>query len=222
MDNPRASQRQSGPPEGAGYETPGQDRVLQSNSPAVPSPSRPSEEKLTTPKPYLQSIGEQPADANPALGETAAAERGQASTADMLSARETAEEQYLRDAQAHVYQDAGPDAINPQFSSSDTGQPDLPFQYQEDASAESLDSPDVQQDFESLSGGVSSQNLRARSEALTDRAGSETVYTDAMSGQGPFGQKADELDISGPEMTHKFVPNDAEIPPMKNIPDEGA
>lgn len=228
MDNPATNQGtgrdggQGSPPEGAGYQTPGEDRLLQSNSPAVPSPSRPSEDKLTTPRPYLRSIDEQPADANPALPQTVAEGQGQANTADLLRARETAEEQYLRDAQAHIYQDSGPDAINPRFSSTDTGQPDVPFQHQEDATTESIDSVDVQQDFQSMSGGVGGMNLRARAEAMMDRDGPETAYTDAMSGQGPFGRKADELDISGPETTHKFVPNDSEIPPMKNIPDEGS
>lgn len=209
------------PPEGAGYQTPGGDALLNSNDPDIVPPTRTSAERLTTPKPLIEKISERPADANPALNETRAAEQGEMSTADFLRARETAEEQYLRDAQAHIYQDAGPDAINPRFSETDTGEPDSPYNYQENATGRSIDSPDVQQDFESLAEGVGGLNLRARAEAMLDRDGPETAYTDAMRGQGPVGGNADELDTSGPQMTHGFVPNDAITTEMKNIPDEG-
>src|SRR5947209_9019809 len=87
-----AGSAQSGPPEGAGYTTPGQDTIIQSGSPAVPSPSKPSEARLQTPRPVIESIGEVPADANPALAETAGFEEGRTTTADLLRARESAEE----------------------------------------------------------------------------------------------------------------------------------
>jgi hypothetical protein len=222
MDNSNRNQNAGqSAPEGPGYATPGQDRIVQSKSPAVPSPSETSEQRLTTPGSRIQSINEQPGDANPALQETIGEEQGQVSTADMLRARETAEEERLRAAQAQIYQDAGPDEIDREFSRTDSGQPDFPFKYQEDATPRSIDSPDVQQDFEGMTQGVGSMDLRARAEAMLDRDGPETAYTDALHGEGPFGREAQELDAEGPEMTNKFVPGDDVVHEMKNIPDEG-
>jgi len=227
MDDTRLNnsqgQGQSSAPEGTGYSTPGRDSIVQSGSPAVPSPSETSEERLTAPRPAIQSLGETPGDANPALSETVAAEEGQGTTADLLRAREAAEEQYLRDAQAHVYQDQGPDTLDRQFSRTDSGQPEFPFAHQEDASARTMDSPDVQESFEGMSQGVGSLDLRARAERTIDRAGDQTAYTDAMAGQGPFGRKAEEYDAEGPEMQGSALPTDIDIvaPEMKNIPDEG-
>src|SRR5690348_847907 len=101
MDNSnRTANEGQAAPEGPGYGTPGEDRLISSNDPDVVAPSRTSAQRLTTPPAHLQSINEQPGDANPALQETVAEERGQGSTADLLRARETAEEQRLRDAQA--------------------------------------------------------------------------------------------------------------------------
>src|SRR5687768_15743165 len=79
-----------------GYDTPGQDRIMESNSSAVPSPDRTTEDRIETPDQNISSIGEVAGDANPALAETVGHERGQVSTADLLRARETAEEQPLR------------------------------------------------------------------------------------------------------------------------------
>jgi hypothetical protein len=222
MDNSNSNQNAGqSAREGTGYSTPGQDQIVQSTSAAVPSPSETSAQRLTTPKGHLQSINEQPGDANPALQETIGEEQGQVSTADLLRARETAEEARLREAQAQIYQDASPDQIDREFSRTDSGQPEFPFGYQEDASPRSIDSPDVQQDFESASGGVGSMNIRARAESMVERDGRETSYTDALHGEGPFGRRAQELDAEGPEMTNTFVPGDDVVRDMKNIPDEG-
>ncbi|HET6262665.1 MAG TPA: hypothetical protein VFG99_10575, partial [Chloroflexia bacterium] len=88
-----------------GYDTPGGATIERSTSSAVPAPSQTSEERLTTPQDTIQSIGETPGDANPALVETIGAAQGQVSTADLLRAREGAEEQGLRVAQAEAYAD---------------------------------------------------------------------------------------------------------------------
>lgn len=210
-------------PEGTGYSTPGADRIIQSSSEAVPSPSASMEQRLTTPKGTITSLGETPADANPALAQTVAEESGQGTTAEMLLARETAEEQYLRNAQANIYQDQGPDTMDRQFSKSDSGQPDSPYAYQEDATTRSIDSTDVTESFEGMAQGIGSMDLRARAESMLDRDGSQTAYTDAMSGQGPVGHKAEEYDAQGAEMHNTSVPGDLDVlaPGMKNIPDEG-
>src|SRR5438128_1954830 len=92
-----------------GYDTPGEDSIMRSTSRAVPSPSKTSKQRLTPPDPVIESLGETPGDANPALAETVGAEQGQVSTADLLRARETAEEQRPRaTGNIHPYQDQGP------------------------------------------------------------------------------------------------------------------
>jgi hypothetical protein len=170
----------------------------------------------------LQSINEEPGDANPALEETIGEEKGQVSTADLLRTRETAEEARLRGAQAQIYEDESTDETNRELNRTDSGQPDFPFRYQEDATPRSIDSPDIQEGFVGATGGVGSMNVRARAESMLDRDGSETAYTDALHGEGPFGRRAQELDAEGPEMTNTFVPGDDEVlDGMKNIPDEG-
>src|SRR5215210_2225055 len=115
------------PSEGVGYHTPGQDKIVQSTSQAVPSPSKTSEQRLTDPKPVIESLGETPGSANPAREETIAAEKGQASTADLLRARETAEEQYPRaTGNIHPYQDQGEGDAPDEFEQTDTDRPVWP------------------------------------------------------------------------------------------------
>src|SRR5688572_19915437 len=104
-----------------GYQTPGEDKVVESTSSAVPSPTQPSEQRLNTPKPVIESIGETPGDSNPALVETVGAAQGQVSTADMLRARETAEEQGLKEAGAQAYADQSQGAALPkEFTQTDS------------------------------------------------------------------------------------------------------
>ena len=55
MSNQQESQD---PAEGVGYHTPGQDKIVESKSQAVPSPSKTSEERLADPKPVIESLGE--------------------------------------------------------------------------------------------------------------------------------------------------------------------
>ena len=215
-------QGETGPPEGTGYETPGRDRILESNSPAIPSPTQTSQERLTNPKPRIESIDERPADANPALVETVRAEKGQTSTADMLQARETAEESLLRQAQAHIYEDQGAETMPEDTREADTGQPDFPYEYQEHASAETIESPDTQQSFIAATGGVGGLDLRARADSMIERDSDETVYHSSLRGEGPVGGEAAEMDYEGAEMPDSGPPSDMETiaPEMKNIPSE--
>jgi hypothetical protein len=215
-------QGESGPPEGTGYETPGSEKLLRSTSPAVSAPSQTSEDRLTTPKPEIESIGERPADANPALVETVGLEQGQTSTADLLRARETAEEAHLRSAQAHIYEDQGPETMPEDVREADTGQPDYPYAHQDHATAETIESPDTQQDFMAATGGIGSMDLRARADSMVERAGNETVYNASMHGAGPVGREAEKLDYDGPEMPNTVEPSEIDMiaPDMKNIPSE--
>jgi len=89
-----------------GYETPGEDTVIKSGSDAVPSPSTTSEQRLQPPDSYIGGrVNEPPGDANPALDETIGYEKGQTSTADLLRAREAAEERIPRSMGKEMYAD---------------------------------------------------------------------------------------------------------------------
>ena len=89
-----------------GFDTPGQDRIIESSSDAVPSPSTPSEQRLETPDAFIGGeVNEPPGSANPALNETTGYEKGQTTTADLLRARESAEEQRPRDLGREMYAD---------------------------------------------------------------------------------------------------------------------
>jgi len=89
-----------------GYDTPGEDRIIQSTSEAVPSPSTTSEQRLTTPDAFIGGeVQAKPGSANPAINETKAYDTGEASTADLLRARESAEEEHLRVRGIEMYED---------------------------------------------------------------------------------------------------------------------
>jgi hypothetical protein len=89
-----------------GFDTPGQDRIINSSSDAVPSPSATSGQRLETPDAFIGGeVNERPGDANPALNETTGYEKGETSTADFLRARESAEEQRSRSTGKEMYAD---------------------------------------------------------------------------------------------------------------------
>jgi hypothetical protein len=189
MDDKRSGP--SGPPEGSGYDTPGRDTIIESTSPAVPSPSRTAEERLTTPKSYISSIDEQPGDANPALAETVGEEQGKLTTAEMLRARETAEEQPVEAAGIRPYQDEGASVTADEFEDKDTGRPNWPNDRQEDP-LEYMESP--RGDMPLLSGApdVFSPELKGRVDAAIDRAGTQASANETRSGLPPVGSDAQE------------------------------
>jgi hypothetical protein len=89
-----------------GYDTPGQDTIIRSNSDAVPSPSTRSEDRVQHPDSYIGGkVNEKPGDANPALDETIGYEEGRTDTADLLRARESAEERIPRTTGKELYAD---------------------------------------------------------------------------------------------------------------------
>ncbi|HUP28079.1 MAG TPA: hypothetical protein VM409_06560 [Chloroflexia bacterium] len=207
-----------------GYATPGEDRVAQSSSSAVPSLDTTSEERLTTPKPVIESIGETPGDANPALVETIGSAQGQTSTADLLMARESAEEQGLRGAGAAAYQEQSQGGNLPkEFAQTDSGRPNWPDDRQQ-APTEYMESPRANMSFvpssiDKMGGGSS---FDARVDRTMDRAGTQASAQESRSGLAPVGMTADEDKYEEREFGRPSPPSDIEmaVPDMVNLPPE--
>ena len=213
---------QGSAPEGSGYSTPGQDTILRSNSEAVPSPGKSSEERLTVPKSTIQSIGEQSGDANPALAETEGFERGQVSTADLLSARETAEEQRPRAAgNTQPYEDQ-PQATADEFEVKDAGRPNWPDDRQQEP-IEYMDAPRA--DMPLLSGnveGFEEPHIKGRQDATMDRDGTQASKGESRSGLPAVGLSAEEDEYERREMDAPSEPSELDriAPGMLNVPPE--
>lgn len=211
---------QSGPPEGAGYETPGGEQIMQSSSSAVPSPSSPTEERLTTPKSQINSINEQPGDSNPALAETVGHEQGTLTTAELLRARETAEEQPVRaNATIHPYQDQGSATTPDEWQAKDTGRPNWPNERQEDP-LEYMESPRADAPLLSGAPDVYSPNFKPRVDAAMDRAGTQGSAGESRSGLPPVGMSADEDNYEKREFGRPTESSDMDriAPGMLNVP----
>ncbi|MEO8286943.1 MAG: hypothetical protein ABI670_10965 [Chloroflexota bacterium] len=89
-----------------GYDTPGEDSIIKSTSDAVPSPSIKATDRDEAPDAFIGGrVNEKPGSANPALPETIGVETGATTTADLLRARESAEEERLRSQHADMYAD---------------------------------------------------------------------------------------------------------------------
>jgi len=77
-----------------GYDAPGEDKIISNSSEAVPSPSVTSRQRMETPDAFIGGdVNEKPGDDNPALDDTTGFAQGKEKTADLLRAREDAEEQ---------------------------------------------------------------------------------------------------------------------------------
>jgi hypothetical protein len=127
MDDDKQSQAQGG--SYRGYDTPGEDTTLTSSSDAIPSPGDTGGRHIEAPDPYIGGeVNEKPGDDNPALNETIGFEEGKTSTADMLRARESAEEQRSGEPDTETYADQG-------VTAGTTGQ--VPYDINQ------LDSPDM-------------------------------------------------------------------------------
>lgn len=206
------------------YQTPGSDSIIESTSSAVPSPSISSEDKLSVPKPIIGSIGEMPGDANPALVETMGAVQGQVSTADLLRARESAEEQGLRAGGNIAYQEqsdqAGPGTTK--MAQTDTGRPNWPDERKE-SPAEYMESPRADAAYGASAFGGGDLNLRARADAAIDRESTQSSAQESRSGLAPVGMQADEDKYEEREFGRPSPPSDLEITGgsgMLNIPSE--
>src|SRR5438876_4355743 len=180
--------------EKSGYDTPGSDTTVKSTSPAVPTPSKPSQQRLQGPKPVIESIGETPGDANPALHETVSAEEGQATTADVLRARETAEEQPHRTVQGDMYQEQGVRQVPGDLGESEGDQrPNFPYERRGEYSAEYLDPPHA--DSSLMAGGDQTMgNLKGRADRTADIASEQAASNITKSGLPPVGAGSAEAD----------------------------
>lgn len=212
----------SGPPEGTGYSTPGSDRLEQSPSPDIPSPSMTGEQRLQTPKGRIESIGETPADANPALDETIGFEQGTASTADLLAAREFAEEEAPRaKGNIHPYEDEAL-ATAGEFEVKDSGRPNWPDDRQE-SPVEYMDAPRANAPL--LSGnveGLVEPNIAARQDSAIDRASTQASKQESRSGLAPVGMDAEEDIYERREMETPTEQSEMDriAPGMSNVPPE--
>ncbi|HET9496126.1 MAG TPA: hypothetical protein VFR15_18015 [Chloroflexia bacterium] len=208
-----------------GWENPGQERIMDSSSEAVPSPSRTSDERIEAPDPYIESIGERPGDANPALGETLAHNEGTGSTADMLRAREAAEEQHLRQAGGHMYADQAPNTRPDEWEDADKGRPNWPNDRQEHP-VEYMDSPRIEAAYGATGAGGGTgqdkQQLEAEVDRLTSYEGSVAGQAEARSGMPQIGAHPDEDIYERREMGRPSEPSEIDrlAHGMVNLPPE--
>ncbi|MFL5732708.1 MAG: hypothetical protein ACJ78Q_05845 [Chloroflexia bacterium] len=209
-----------------GYDTPGNDTIIKSTSPAVPSPSKTGQERLSPPDPAAVPRGETPGDANPALDETVGFEQGQTGTADLLRARETAEEEAVRArGDIHPYQDEGLGDAPDEFDRSDTGRPTWPDDRQENP-IEYMESPRA--DSSLMAGspdklpGAGDLTMKGRTDMTVERGSTEAAARETRSGLPPTGFSAEEDEYERREMHTPSEPSDLDriAPGMSNIPPE--
>ncbi len=221
MDNKKTNQRtgQSGSSERPGYETPGRDAIEQSTSAAIPSPTETTEQRIQAPQPAIKSINETPGDANPALAQTIGEEQGTVSTADMLRARESAEERGPRRIDAEIYQEQPPQGANPsELRTTDSGRPNWPND-QRNYIEEEEDFTNVQEDFMAGTAGES-LTLAGRADAVEDQAGRLSAAREGGSGLPPVGFNAAEDTYEQEEMRTPTPDSDLDriAPGMINLP----
>jgi hypothetical protein len=93
-----------------GFDTPGEDEILPNSNEAIPSPSITSRQRIQPPDDFIGGeVNAKPGSSNPALDETLGFEEGKNSTADLLRARESAEEERPRAANRELYADQSSD-----------------------------------------------------------------------------------------------------------------
>ena len=207
--------------EGKGYQTPGEDKILHSTSEAVPSPSKTSDERVPVP-PKIKTPEGTPGSGNPALDETEAFNRGEASTADLLRARETGEEQLPRaTGNIHPYADQGTGAVPDQYRESDTGRPNWPDDRQE-APLDYMDAPRADEPLLAGAPEVFDPNIKGRQDWATDRAGTQASEAESASGLPPVGLDPEEDIYERREMHKPTEPSDLDrvAPGMLNNPTE--
>jgi hypothetical protein len=209
-----------------GYAASGEDKIIESTSEAVHSPTKREEDRLTSPKPAIQSIGETPGDSNPALAESLNAQQGQAgSTAEMLMAREGAEESRLRASGADqanaIYQDQQDGVASQQYLDSDSGRPNWP----DDRQREPLDymqSPRANAPLGTGGASMLDQTLAGRVDAAVDRDSTQAAAQESRSGLSPVGHNEAEDTYERQEFGNPTPPSDMDLiaPEMSNLPPE--
>ncbi len=204
-----------------GYHTSGQDTTLQSSSESVSAPSETSEQRLTTPPPAIQAIGEKPGDANPALAETIGAEEGRVSTADLLRARETSEEQPVRGRGLQAYEDQSAGAQPDEFQNTDSGRPNWPDDRSEEP-LEYMESPRANMPLGAGAPDVYDLSFKGRVDAEMDRSATQASANESHSGLSPVGNDAEEDKYEHREFERPEPPSDLDMiaPNMVNLPPE--
>ncbi len=202
-----------------GYHTSGQDTILKSTSEAVPSPSETTEQRLSDPKPVIQSIGETPGDANPALAETIALEQGRASTADLLRARETAEEDLTLAKGVLPYQTESRGARPEEFETTDSGRPNWPDDQREQP-VEYMQSPRANMPLGTGATDVYGTSLKGRVDSEVDNAATQAAANTTRSGLAPVGHDVAEDIYTQEEFGRPEPPSDLDMiaPGMVNLP----
>jgi hypothetical protein len=208
-----------------GYATPGDDTIIESTSEAVQSPTRSGEERSQAPKPVIQSINERPGDSNPALSETIGAQSGQTSTADMLAARESAEEAGPRAAGAgaadSMYQDQVRGVGSQEYLDSDSGRPNWPNDQQREP-ADYMDAPRANMPLGAGSIDVLDPNTKGRMDAAMERNATEASMGESRSGLPAIGRNEAEDTYERREMDRPTPPSDMDLiaPEMSSVPAE--
>lgn len=204
-----------------GYHTSGQDKMLQSSSPAVSAPGETSEQRLTDPPSIIRSLGEKPGDANPALAETIGEEEGRVSTADLLLARETAEERPVLGRGLEAYEDQSAGARPQEFQDADSGRPNWP----DDLSAEPteyMQSPRANMPFGTGGSEYFDVNFKGRVDAEVDRSATQAEANASHSGLPAVGYDAAEDTYEQREFGRPEPPSDMDMiaPGMVNLAPE--
>ncbi|HEX8219374.1 MAG TPA: hypothetical protein VF914_09190 [Chloroflexia bacterium] len=211
---------ETGPQAGQpGYHTPGQDTTLQSTSEAVPTPDQTSEQRLDDPKPYIEAINATPGEANPALGETVGAEQGTTSTADLLLAREAAEERPVRQEGVRPYQDQSSGSRPDEFQDGDSGRPNWPDDKQEDP-INYMESPRAYMPMGTGATDFYDRSFQGRVDAEVDRSSTEAEKGESRSGLPHVGLDAEEDKYEQREFGRPQPPSDMETfaPGAPNLP----
>jgi len=205
------------------YYVSGQDEVLQSSSEAVPAPSLTEEQRLSNPGFSYQSTGETPGDSNPALAETVGAEEGRVSTADLLRARESAEEAPVIGRGLPAYEDqstAGSPRAD-EFQNAEGARPNWPDDRREDP-IEYMTSPRANTPFGAGVEGNQGLNEKGLIDAATDRNATQASKNESRSGLPPVGFSSEDDKYEHREFDRPAPPSEMDemAPGMVNLPPE--
>jgi len=168
--------------------------------------------------------GSGPGSDNPALEETYAEQAGEIPTADLLRARESAEEQIMRAQRAEMYADQSPTARPGEQTDSDAGRPNWPAD-RDRSPGEYMEAPraDATHLSGSGSGGTGQDTIQLQGEvdALADRAGSEQAKGELPGGTNLGGDPANDV-YSEREWGRPAPPSEIDMlaPGMTYLPTE--
>lgn len=170
--------------------------------------------------------GSGPGSDNPALEETYAEQSGEISTADLLRAREGAEEQILRQQGAEMYADQSATARPDEHRDADAGRPNYPADRDRNP-GEYMESPRADAAYlgGSGAGGGSGQDtiqLEAQADALADRAGTEGARGESPVHLSSPGADTEAEIYAEREWTQPTPPSEMDMlaPGMVNLPPE--